>query len=138
MSTTQTDKSLSAIAGDRSAENAEPLPAPRLQLRWRKPTKRELARDSVAHINKFRWTCEYEIVLPLQENDIRRSKKRTELKLRIGRTFMSTGQPLTVFDPPFRDGAHAHWDSKALGDIPVYVINPDGSAIKQPNREAQS
>lgn len=31
-------------------------------------------------------------------------------------------------DTPFRDGAHARWDGKQFGGLPIYVISPDGSA----------
>ena len=34
------------------------------------------------------------------------------------------------YDDPYRDGAHARWDSEELGGIPVYVIAPNGTAIR--------
>jgi hypothetical protein len=110
------------------------LPAPRLQLRWRKPTKRELARLSAGHMGDKKWTCDYELVLPLGENDMRRKKNRPEMIIRLSRTFMSTGSEGTPTDAPFRDGAHARWDSEALGGLPVYVVDSDGNAKLQPNK----
>lgn len=79
-------------------------------------------------MNDERWTCVYELVLPLQDGDIRRKKKKNELALEIGRTFTSTGRSVAPDYLPFRDGAHAQWDSKALHDIPIFIISPDGSA----------
>lgn len=81
------------------------LPAPRLQLRWRRPTKRELARQSLGFINDQRWTCVYELILPLQEGDIRRKKDSGELTLEICRTFTSTGRSDCPDHAPFRDGS---------------------------------
>lgn len=108
------------------------LPAPRFQLRWRKPTKKELKRGSVGFCNAYPWTCVYELVLPLAEHDCRRTDKKPETVLEISRTFTSSVNPEAPGDSaPFRDGAHANWDSKALGGVPVYVIGGDGTAFLQ-------
>lgn len=104
------------------------LPAPRLQLRWRKPTTKEKNRKS--HLG-CDLTCVYELIIPLGEGDIRRRKKKAEMALEIGRTFVGT----TCDNPdysPFRDGAHAQWDGLALGKLPIFVISPDGSAHEKP------
>jgi hypothetical protein len=110
------------------------LPAPRLQLRWRRPTAAELRRSSAGHFGEQKWTCDYELVLPLGEHDCRRTKKKAEMVVRLSRTFMSTGRLGNPDSAPFRDGAHAGWDSKALGGLPVYLIDPDGAATLQPNK----
>lgn len=104
------------------------LPSPRLQLRWRRPTARELARRSIGFANDQRWTCVYELVLPLRDGDCRRKKKSSEAVIRLGRTFTSTGRVEPPDYAPFRDGAHALWDSEALRGIPVFIIGADGSA----------
>jgi hypothetical protein len=69
--------------------------------------------------------------LPLGEHDIRRTKKKTELVLQICRTFVTTSGPKIMDYAPFRDGAHAKWDSTALGGVPVYVIDTTGAAHLQ-------
>lgn len=112
------------------------LPAPRLQLRWRKPTENELSNDSIGFMNTHRWSCDYELVIPLGEHDIRR-ESGPELVAKLGTTFTSSGRDEPPDYAPFRDGAHAKWDSEALGGLPVYVICMDGTAKLQPeNSEA--
>lgn len=118
------------------------LPAPRLQLRWAPST------DS-----RRQWMCHYELVMPLDKCDIRaeqegpRGGKRPKLK-----EFVVPMKPPTCrdgnaapcqtwpdkkpyYDPPFRDGAHAQWDAALLGDLPIYVIAPDGTPFKRPETE---
>lgn len=102
------------------------MPAPRLELRW----------------SRFKgWAqrrCYYNLVLPLQEHDIRREDKdgnqvRSVLTVNIGMT-ESTGSYESPLDErhqfiptPFRDGAHAGWDAKVLGGLPVFAV-ADGKA----------
>lgn len=106
------------------------LPAPRLELRWRKPTPIELKHEH-ALWGQYNWTCEYNLVLPLRESDCRREgKNHKEKKYELGKTYMSTGINEPPRETPVRDGAHAGWDSEALKDIPVILIHGDGS-IKQ-------
>ena len=117
------------------------LPAPRLQLRW---VEAEPNNDG------FDWACHYELVLPLRKHDIRRevydddgvmTGKVSELVAPLdgpsrrggGGTPCEARDGTRYFDPPFRDGAHAKWDSEALGGLPIYVIAPDGTAFAQPN-----
>lgn len=97
------------------------LPAPRLQFTWFPMTK-----------DKSRWVCLYTLVLPLGEHDIRREdrnykKVRSELFVKIGmtgsegvagRSMVRSGE----VESPFRDGAHALWDSTALGGLPIYAV----------------
>lgn len=109
------------------------LPAPRLQLRW------EPSDDG-----RYHWQCHYELVLPLREHDIRRevcddegvqTGEVSELVVAMKPPSYRTGggEPCraqdgsTYYDPPFRDGAHAGWDAAALGGLPVYVIDVQGT-----------
>lgn len=111
------------------------LPAPRLQLRW-----------TPSEHPGWTWACHYELVLPLDKYDIRaeqegpRGGKRpslTELVVPIKAPSLRSGgsTPCTAqngdryCDTPFRDGAHAQWDAKVLGEPPIYVIAPDGKAF---------
>lgn len=112
---------------------ALPLPAPRLQLRW------------ATNPDEPGWICYYELVLPLREFDLRREvyddkderlPDITEMPLLIRTTTRTgNGTPCTArngdrySDPPFRDSAHAMWDSEALGGMPIFVIAPDGVAF---------
>lgn len=116
------------------------LPAPRLQLRWAASE-----RDS-----RYQWECHYELVLPLGEYDIRREQydesgdplpdiselvvamKEPSLRGSIATpcTVLATGK--RIYDDPYRDGSHALWDSKLLGNLPIFVIAPDGMAFARP------
>jgi hypothetical protein len=106
------------------------LPAPRMQLRWARSTNSE-----------YQWQCHYELVLPLGVHDVRREadegKQITELVVPMKEPTMrnSSATPCTALsgerhcDAPFRDGAHAQWDAKLLGGLPVYVIAPDSTSF---------
>lgn len=113
------------------------LSAPRLQLRWEK----------IERGPATKWLCHYELVVPLGEYDIRaeqegprggRRPNLTEMVVVMGGPTERSGggTPCTdrdgtlYCDPPYRDGAHAQWDAKALGNLPIYVIAPDGRAIQ--------
>jgi hypothetical protein len=39
------------------------------------------------------------------------------------------------YDTPYRDGAHALWDAKVLGNPPIFVIAPDGTAFARPSED---
>lgn len=111
---------------------AEKLPTPRLQLRWE------------PYVGKpgYDWQCHYELVLPLGKYDIRREiwrdgeqvGERDELVLPVKEPSIrgSTCTPClhdsgaVYADMPYRDGAHAIWDSRLLGNLPIIVIAPDG------------
>jgi len=93
------------------------LPAPRLELMW--------------NANEGKRTCTYSLVLPLKEGDIRRENNKGKdvqdtLKLKIGKTLVEGGVSIQdgIVDIPFRDGAHARWDSKTL-NLPIYVVCGD-------------
>lgn len=105
------------------------LPKPRLQLRWRKPNAREMKKKTGLGAPPD-WFCEYDLILPLEEHDIRRKKGRDFLAVSLGGTYsQTTAREMT--DSPYRDGAHASWDSKALGGLPVIVIGSDGVARRK-------
>jgi hypothetical protein len=104
------------------------MPSPRLELRWEKTGETWEQRE-----------CAYNIVLPLRDTDIRCEdergvKVRATLTLEIGRTRVEGGfkylfQPNEKdgdqIDTPYRDGAHARWDSAALRGRAIlrWVIN---------------
>ena len=131
-----------------SASERPTLPAPRLQFRW-VPYQPETGNERVFG---YDWACYYELVLPLGEHDIRREVykdgeqvgERHELVLpfpgftKVGRGGSSKpcedGRP----DTPFRDGAHAKWDSEALGGLPVFVIAPDGTPLPVERKNGSS
>ncbi len=78
------------------------------------------------------YIAEYYLNIPLDHHDIRRTKKKTSLKLKFGKTTIQTNNtlhPLNRFDKtmdtPYRDGAHMMWDSEKLGGLPMYVIFGD-------------
>lgn len=105
------------------------LPAPRLQLRWENGDER------------YEWACSYELVLPLREFDIRNDAKTGHAVIELGRTRVggSGAPPWRHSEPrsctPYRDGAHALWDSAVLGGLPVYVVAPDGGTKLVPAEE---
>lgn len=123
--------------------DAKTLPAPRLQLRWEPSDLR----------SGYQWECHYELVLPLGEYDIRREQydeDGTELEEKISELVIpmkqpslrgGSGTPCTAgdgsryCDGPYRDGAHALWDAKLIGNLPVFVIAPDGIAFAHKARE---
>ena len=106
------------------------LPLPRLQLTWE-------------HAGESEWHCNYDLLIPLAKYDIRNNGPEPDYevgggpgytKARIGQTKVTsihgpikpeyeggqcTGE--TYLDTPFRDGAHAAWDSFTLG-IPAFVV----------------
>lgn len=93
------------------------LPLPRLQITWERVGQ----------------SCDYEVsydlLVPIDEYDIRNEKKLGYLKLPMsgGTKVNSSRGPILqdgVLDAPFRDGAHAGWDSVALG-VPAFVVYGD-------------
>jgi hypothetical protein len=123
------------------------LPAPRLQLRW-EPFPDPQGRG-------YNWQCHYELVLPLGKYDIRADvykgdrllkKKLRELVIPMKEPSVrgSNGVPCQgqngerYCDTPFRDGAHALWDAKVLGNPPIFVIAPDGMTFEHKEDAAQA
>ncbi|WP_176079363.1 hypothetical protein [Paraburkholderia tropica] len=92
--------------------------------------------------------------MPLGEFDIRREQyddegnetgKISELAVPMKQPSLrgSSGTPCTrgdgvrFYDDPFRDGAHAKWDSKLIGNLPIFVIAPDGMAFAESDEQAR-
>jgi hypothetical protein len=126
--------------------NVDQLPAPRLQLRWAPSTIKP----------EYNWECHYELVIPLDQYDVRAEQydedgemmpeKIKEAVIPMKPPSLRGGEttPCTVYqtgeryyDAPFRDGAHAWWDSKLLGNPPIFVIAPDGMWFARPDYEAE-
>ena len=106
-----------------------------LQLRW-EPNDGGHGFD-----RKDGWLCHYELVLPLDEFDVRREDEegndvRDSLVIPIKGPSCRWGERSPCengeFDAPYRDGAHSGWDSQRLGGIPIFVIAPDGTKISEP------
>ena len=107
----------------------------RLQFRW------EPAEDAMNNFGSRNWVCRYELLITLDEHDIRRedengNKVHDFHVLEIGRTTRGSAfEPCRtesgdyVFDAPYRDGAHAVWDASKLGDLPIVSIAVDGTVI---------
>lgn len=115
------------------------LPAPRLQLRWAPSTLKR----------GYQWECHYELVLKLDKWDIRAEVYKGDrlLKKRLAELVVPMKEPsvrgssseyppctsgdgkLRYCDTPYRDGAHAKWDSLQVGNLPIYCIAPDGAAF---------
>lgn len=118
------------------------LPAPRLQLRWIPATVETRKRG-------YNWECHYELVMPLNDYDIRAEQydendelmeeklKEFAVAMKCPSARQTEGTPCTTmagdryYDSPFRDGAHAYWDAKLIGNLPIFVIAPDGMAFKR-------
>lgn len=99
--------------------SADKLPAPRMEFRWtNKSGDWQIAE------------CTYGLVIPLREWDIRRTEEQgmtgpAEIFVEMS-TIERTGSgriPISggVVETPFRNGAHAQWDSAALGGLPIYA-----------------
>jgi len=98
------------------------IPCPRLEFRWTKTGEDWLKR-----------ICTYSLVIPLSKYDMRREDEdgirvSEEFALEIGSTQVDGGDGSVPIDngevdTPFRDGAHARWDRKALGGhIPIVAV----------------
>lgn len=133
----------------RYAQKWEGLPLPRLQLRWSPkpvPNNDPARRADVARSKRMRrqmgmtyeprpaWDCYYELVLA-SKNLVRDEHYDVGfIIVPISWTRRTGGRtPCEDFptDDVWRDGAHAFWDSKALGWPPIYVIAPDGTATQK-------
>lgn len=105
-------------------------PLPRLELRWRKDPKDDNERQRLedSSMNET-WFCDYGLVVPLQENDVRATpgidEKRDSIFYTFSTTMVSGGDPWPG-QLPYRDGAHAKWDAAALNNLPIWVLTPDG------------
>lgn len=100
------------------------LPSPRLEFRWSK--------DGDTWNKRI---CTYSLVVPLGQYDIRRETENGKLdvfSVVLNTTNVSGGKGLPMtseeIDTPYRDGAHAQWDSIHLGNPPIYAVC-DGFAM---------
>ena len=98
------------------------LPVPRLHLVW-VDADEEPESGSDWHIR----VCHYLMVLPVGRWDIRNMKAQPVddesdgyTAAVLGTTRVRSGRKLIDLEAPYRDGAHAKWDSQQLG-WPVYV-----------------
>lgn len=104
------------------------IPSPRLEFRWRHATPAEHEGRSILHTP---YVCEYGLVLPVASTDPRRfdfDNEPLEIFHVFNATLSSHGDQRGEI--PMRDGVHSRFDSAALGFIPVYVRNLDGSLTK--------
>lgn len=116
------------------------MPAPRLELRW---VDKQNVRDGYVYSSE----CVYSLVLKLGEYDIRREScddegndlpKVDTVSILMGGTF-STGNASSRYlekddrvVSPYRDGAHAGWDTKQLGNLPVYLVSCGRAMLTEP------
>jgi len=87
------------------------LPLPRLQLTW-------------VRVDDYNWYVRYDFLIPVKEHDCRDDDKNGFHLARMGGTKVGTEHEPDKrgeLDTPFRDGAHAKWDSDRLG-IPAFVV----------------
>lgn len=104
----------------------------RLELRWK------LEGTDIA--GRVTHTCEYLLLIPLQEHDIRLNTDECEDGM-IRHRFSTTtdrkklwpGEDPMINDDrivlPYRDKRHAEWDAAHLGGLPVWVTC-DSKAMK--------
>lgn len=118
-------------AGAPKAAIPSDLPAPRLQLRWSRDGRYQ-----------YELTCYYEMIIPLIEHDCRNDAKQGFAVVELSRTSVGGGSDDRFNSTdvwmltPFRDGSHIQWDCEAFGgNLPMYVITPDGKAHALPKRE---
>lgn len=117
--------------------DAKDMACPRLEFRWEKGEARG------------EFICHYNFVFPLREHDIRREREDAdgnelpdvpEYTVEIGKTRSNGGgdrysKKHDAIDTPFRDGAHAQWDSEYFGNPPIYAVC-DGRAMLVVRKEA--
>ena len=114
-------------------------PTPRLEFQWRKEphddAERERVKDTIFGEGFF---CDYGLVMPLTDHDIRRededgNRVRSEVFYKFETTYIGGREP---FDgqTPYRDGAHASWDSEKLGNLPVWVKSYSGHHGPRPKK----
>lgn len=108
--------------------NPKELPLPRLQLTWKQTDARE-------------WNCSYDFLIPISGGDIRNDGPEGEVNggpgfvaAHIGDTTCTRSRhPFdgSALDTPFRDGAHAMWDSARLG-VPAFVVCDERAQFIEP------
>lgn len=104
------------------------MPAPRLELRWTDGL-------FLGEFSTYSVACIYSLVIALGEHDIRGESEddkgeplpqKREKAIELGRTFSTNTAANRLkdrwIDTPYRDGAHARWDSEQLGNLPIYAV----------------
>jgi hypothetical protein len=107
--------------------SVDKMELPRLELRWTRKGKTWRAA-----------ICTYNLVLPLAEHDVRRElNSDSAMNFVIPLSFTKRpnqgvspyregcGAVEESIDEPFRQTAHAIWDARSLGGLPIYVICED-------------
>lgn len=113
------------------------LPMPRLELRW----DADDAPPPDGYPVGTR-ACRYLLVMPLDQWDIRREDENGEqvrdaFETELRCTVRSFGNPQLVWlesnsvDTPYRDGAHARWDSHVL-KIPAFATAGEHAMFLEP------
>ena len=101
----------------------ENLPTPRLQFRWAFNEDPE----------GLEYRCWYELIFLIRDADCRGEIGIPyEACVTLGATNVGGQEEpwkrgLSTATP-FRDGAHATWDSEQFGGLPIWIIAPDGRA----------
>lgn len=100
------------------------LPVPRLHLVWGPETNNGVRYESV---------CHYLIVFRVDQYDIRNlgTEWNPYTAAELGRTRCEGGKSYwdRELETPYREGAHAKWDSKTFGGLSVFVSR--GSECKR-------
>lgn len=107
-------------------KNVHKLPLPRLEFNW--------IPDGPEGDKWGRRICEYVLVLPIDELDIRSNSADDygvydEWRVFIGKSTITGGRGKPVengkVDTPFRDYTHMKRDSVSLGNLPRYSVCGD-------------
>ena len=115
-----TQKEIDTLIGANNIIAEKDLPMPRLELRWLKGKNDDW----------YEKICEYSLILPVEDFDIRDEEKNNGfLKVSLGGTTSTGGSadapPIHILgqsiNTPFRDGAHIRWDGKNLR-LPMFVV----------------
>ena len=103
-----------------------PLPTPRLQLRWS---------AGLRHADRNEWDCYPEIVYPARTTGgptwaslLAAAAPRTAGPNHVP---CATSRGAYRFDAPLALQQYADWLAQQLGSLPVYVIAPNGTAIRR-------
>ena len=105
----------------KASKNVLSLPVPRLEFNWSKNGKNWASR-----------TCDYYLVLPIDEMDIRSNNDCSagvfdEWRVSVGQTVVTGNDRKPIYEDgvvetPFRDGTHMAIDNKSLGGLPMFSV----------------
>lgn len=115
------------------------MPAPRLELRW--------TDEGAPFRDGYTIACVYSVVIKLGDYDIRKERVDENYEplpnvpthsAELGKT-LSTGEvgrkwhrEQDAIGTPYRDGAHAQWDAKQLGNLPIYAVACGRAMLVEP------